>query len=57
MEEKGKLEYGEIKIGDSYPMVADEDKDWKSVNPTKLGNTSGEILMMVPKCFGKIFIW
>ena len=50
MEEKGKLEYGEIKIGDSYLMVADEDKDWKSVNPTKLGNTSGEILMMVPKC-------
>lgn len=50
MEENGMLAYGEVKIGDSYLMVADEDKEWKSVCPTKLGNTSGEVLMMVPKC-------
>lgn len=48
--ENGKLEYAEIKIGDSYLMLADVDPEWKTTSPKALGDTTGEVLMVVPNC-------
>lgn len=48
MEEKGKLKYVEIKIGDSYLMLADEDKEWKSKSPKSLGGASGSVFLNIP---------
>lgn len=50
MVEKGKLEHGEMKIGDSYLMLADEDKETKTKSPKSLKNTSMEVFMCVTNC-------
>ena len=47
IEEEGKIQYAEILIGDSYLMLADVDPEWKTTSPKALGDTTGEVLMVV----------
>jgi len=31
-------------------MLADVDPEWKTTSPNALGDTTGEVLMVVPNC-------
>ena len=53
MEEAGKIEHGEIKIGDSWIMLADEDKDMNTKSPKSLKNTTMEVLLATDDCDGQ----
>ncbi len=43
----GKIMHGEIKIGDSVVMVADEFLDWGARSPQALGGTPGGLFLYV----------
>ena len=50
MEEKGKLQHGEMKIGDSVLVIADEDAEMNTKSPNTLKNTTMEIFLSIPNC-------
>ena len=50
MVDQGRVEQGEIKIGDSILVVADEDKEMNTKSPNTLQNTTLEIFLSIPNC-------
>ena len=46
----GKLAHAELKIGDSFIMLADENLDWGNCSPESLGGSTNGMMIYVPDC-------